>query len=124
MDVDDAVASYGAAWNEPDAAQRRALLDRAWADGGTYQDPTASVEGRDALVAHIGGFHEMMPGHTIDLTSGTDTHGQVFRFAWAMHHGEEVAAEGMDFGELASDGRIARIVGFFGPFPPMATPGR
>jgi len=26
-----------------------------------------------------------------------------------------VAMEGVDFGELADDGRIAKIVGFFGP---------
>jgi hypothetical protein len=24
----------------------------------------------------------------------------------------------MDYGELAADGRISKIVGFFGPFPP------
>jgi hypothetical protein len=36
-----------------------------------------------------------------------------------MRSGDEVALEGMDFGELATDGRISRIVGFFGPFPAL-----
>ena len=42
------VEAYGAAWNEPDQAKRRALLDQAWADGGVYTDPQSHVEGREA----------------------------------------------------------------------------
>jgi hypothetical protein len=117
MDTAETVGAYGAAWNEPDEEKRRTLLARSWSDGGVYMDPTGRAEGRDALVAHIGGFQTMMPGHTIDSTSGVDVHGNVFRFAWTMRNGNDVVLEGMDFGELADDGRINRIVGFFGPFP-------
>ena len=119
MDTEEIVATYGAAWNETDDAKRTALLERSWADDGVYNDPTATVDGRAALVAHIGGFQAMMPGHTIDQASAVDTHGAVFRFAWVMRKGDEIALEGVDFGELAGDGRIRRIVGFFGPFPPL-----
>jgi len=119
MDTDEIVAAYGAAWNEPDDARRAALLEQAWAGNGIYTDPTATADGRDALIAHIGGFHAMMPGHSIDLTSAVDTHGGFFRFAWVMRKGDEIVIEGVDFGELAPDGRIRRIVGFFGPFPPL-----
>jgi hypothetical protein len=119
MDTDAIVAAYGAAWNETDEAKRAALLEQSWTDEGTYCDPLSMVEGRAALVAHIGGFQAMMPGHTIDQASAVDAHDGVFRFAWVMRNGEEIALEGIDFGELASDGRIQRIVGFFGPFPPL-----
>ena len=60
-----------------------------------------------------------MRGHSIDQASGVDAHDDVFRFAWVMRSGGAVLLEGMDFGELAADGRIKRIEGFFGPFPPM-----
>jgi hypothetical protein len=119
MDATEIITTYGAAWVEPDEQARRALLDKAWADDGTYSDPTGSADGRDALVAHIGGFQAMMPGHTIDNASGVDTRDNVFRFAWVMRNGSEVVLEGMDYGEFADDGRIAKIVGFFGPFPPV-----
>lgn len=119
MDTDEIVTAYGAAWNETDDAKRTALLEKSWADEGIYNDPTATAYGRDALIAHIGGFHAAMPGHTIDLTSGVDTYNGVFRFAWVMRKGDEIAIEGVDFGELAPDGRIQRIVGFFGPFPAL-----
>jgi hypothetical protein len=119
MDTDDIVATYGAAWNEIDEAKRTALLESSWADDGVYLDPTATAAGRAALIAHIGGFQEIMPGHTIDLTSGVDAHARVFRFSWVMRKADDIVLEGVDFGELAPDGRIRRIVGFFGPFPPL-----
>ena len=119
MDATEAVTAYGAAWNELDDQARRVLLKKSWADGGVYADPTGRAEGLEALAAHIAGFHAMMPGHTIENTSAVDTRDTVFRFAWVMRKGDETVLEGMDFGELAADGRISRIEGFFGPFPPM-----
>jgi hypothetical protein len=119
MDRSKIVAMYGASWNEPDAARRTALLEEAWADDGIYQDPTGSADGRAALVAHIGGFHTMFPGRTIDLASGVDVTEYGARWAWVMRNGNEVELEGIDFAEFASDGRIQRITGFFGPLPPL-----
>jgi len=114
-DVADIVNAYGAAWLEADADARRALLGIAWSDNGTYQDPTADVAGRGALVAHIGGFHQSMPGAQILITSAVDHHHSKIRFTWKMLGADgAVAMEGVDFGELADDGRIAKIVGFFG----------
>jgi hypothetical protein len=121
MEPAQIVATYGEAWNELDEAKRASLLAEAWADKGVYEDPMGRAEGRDALVAHIGGFQQQMPGHRIDMTSGVDSYGSLFRFAWVMRDATgTIALEGMDFGEFADDGRIARITGFFGPFPPMA----
>jgi hypothetical protein len=121
MDINEIVDTYGASWNEPDEGKRRALLEKSWSDDAVYQDPTGRAEGRDALVAHIGGFQQMFPGSTIENTSGVDTYGSVIRFAWVMRNDKgEVAIEGMDFGELAPDGRLQSISGFFGPFPDLS----
>jgi hypothetical protein len=120
MDVGAVVAAYGSSWNEPDEAARRQLLESAWADDGTYSDPTATVEGREALVAHIGAFQVAMPGQTIDLVTGADEHDGHVRFGWVMHGSDGSAVlEGMDYGRLAKDGRLQQIVGFFGPFPKL-----
>lgn len=119
MDPKAIVAVYGETWNEPDDARRLALLETCWADDGVYHDPTARVEGRDAFVAHIAGFRAMFPGRSIDLTSGVDATDVGLRWAWVMRNGDAVELEGVDFAELAPDGRIARVAGFFGPFPPL-----
>jgi len=120
MEPSDAVRLYGEAWAASDESERRSLLERAWADDGVYVDPSARVEGREALVAHIGGFQEQMAGHRIELTSGVDSHDGYLRFAWTMLGPDGAALmEGVDFGRLADDGRIASIVGFFGPWPEL-----
>ena len=119
MDTNEIVAKYGAAWNEPDDVARADLLAASWADAGVYQDPTATVEGRDALVAHIAGFQQTFSGHVIDLTSAVDTNGAALRWGWAMRNGDEIVIEGIDVAALAPDGRILRIDGFFGPLPEL-----
>ena len=122
MGVNEVVAAYGASWNETDEAARRKLLEQGWADDGVYCDPTATVGGRDALVEHIGGFHQMFPGARIDQTSGVDEHDGWLRFAWTMVGADGATImDGFDAGELGPDGRLRRIVGFFGPFPPLDT---
>lgn len=122
MELDDVVQAYAQAWCETDVDVRRKLLDACWADDGEYQDPTAFVHGRNALAAHIDGFFtDRFPGHRIVATSGADGHHGWFRFAWAMQDADGTTVlEGFDIGRLADDGRIGRIVGFFGPFPPLA----
>jgi len=118
--IAETVAAYAGAWSEPDEAKRRKLLDAAWADDGTYTDPTVHVEGREALLAHIAAFQQQMPGARIRGTSGVDAHHGRLRFTWAMDDANgSVVVEGIDFGEVGADGRLARIVGFFGA-PPVA----
>ena len=118
MATKEVVDAYGAAWNEPDEAARRRLLEQAWADDGTYTDPQSDVAGRDALVAHIAAFHEQFQGAQIVPTSGADEHHGKVRFTWRMQGADgSTIMEGIDFGQLAGDGRLGRIVGFFGPLP-------
>jgi hypothetical protein len=117
--MDDArstVRAYVDAWNEPAEAARRELLHRSWADDGVYTDPLVCVEGREALVRHSRKFADRWPGARVVTTSGVDEHHGFVRFTWRLvSPGGEVLRDGMDFGELCPDGRLRRIVGFFGP---------
>jgi len=82
----------------------------------TYTDPTAHVAGRDALAEHLDGFQAQLPGARIARTTGVDAYGAVARFGWHLVQADGAEAlVGVDFVELAEDGRIARITGFFGP---------
>jgi hypothetical protein len=118
MDVTQLVEAYGQSWNEADEEARRKLLEDAWGDFATYCDPTAMVHGRDELLAHIAGFRSAFAGARIETTSGVEEHHGWFRFAWRMVDGDgNVPMEGFDVGSVGDDGRIERIVGFFGPFP-------
>jgi hypothetical protein len=115
MSVDEVVQAYGQAWLELNDETRRQLLAQAWADDGIYTDPLRHLEGRDALNQAIAGFQQRRPGERIVLTSNADCHHDVLRFAWRWYGADgSTIMDGTDFGELASDGRLRRIVGFFG----------
>jgi hypothetical protein len=115
-DAQSTVRAYVDAWNEPAEAARRKLLHRSWADDGVYTDPLVCVEGREALVRHSRKFADRWPGARVVMTSGVDEHHGFVRFTWRLvSPGGEVLRDGMDFGELCPDGRLRRIVGFFGP---------
>lgn len=120
IDPTTAVTAYMAAWGEVDEAERRELLETGWADDGVYLDPSGRAEGRDALVAHIAGFQRTFADHAMQPASGFDHHDRYIRFAWKMFDpsGKEIL-EGVDFGEFDDDGRLKRIVGFFGPWPAL-----
>jgi hypothetical protein len=46
-------------------------------------------------------------------------HHEKLRFTWRMLLADgKVLLEGIDFGELSTDGKLHRIVGFFGPLAP------
>jgi len=118
--LDDLVKMYCAAWNEPDVLHRRELLEKVWASEGTYTDPQSYVEGREALVEHIGRFLKNSAGARIIQSSRADFHHGMFRFVWKLVGGDgKTVMEGIDFGVLGADGRLQRIVGFFGPIKPL-----
>lgn len=119
MATAEMVRAYGAAWNEEDEGARRQLLEQGFAEDGVYCDPMGTADGREAFIHHIGGLQQTMPGHRLEVTTSVDEHDGYFRFGWELRDPEgTVAMEGVDFGHLAADGRIARITGFFGPLAP------
>jgi hypothetical protein len=117
MDSKTVVDTYIAAWNETDEEQRKELIAQCWSDSGTYTDPVADVSGPAALSDLINGFHGQMPEASIVVTTGIDQHHDHIRFGWRLE-GAAQAIDGIDVGRLASDGRLASIVGFWGTNPP------
>ena len=114
----DVIRDYVAAWGETDAAKRRALLERCWGDDALYCDPMSDGRGRDALDSFIAGMHAQQPGARIEMTSGVDQHHNQIRFAWAFIAPDgSRAIEGIDAGEIGPDGRLSRIVGYWGAPP-------
>ena len=116
MEPDAALQDYCLAWSTADDDARAALLARVWADAGVYSDPSAQVRGRAALHAHIGGMHAKMPGTRIVLSTQVSQHHGYLYFGWQMITADgDVRIDGVDFAQVDENGRIAQIVGFFGP---------
>jgi hypothetical protein len=123
MTLDQLIDTYCAAWSDPDPTRRRELLGGVWADGATYTDPTVHTAGLDDLLAHIDTVVARRPGARVVRTSRVDAHHDLARFAWRVVQADGTALpEGLDLAELSADGRIRRIIGFFGPLVSDAPP--
>jgi hypothetical protein len=112
--TDDPVQAYGEAWSATDDDARTALLEVAWAPDAVYCDPLARVEGREALGRHIAGTQAALAGGRITVTSTPVRHHDSAFFRWALTDASgAVALTGFDVVQLDTDGRIARLTGFF-----------
>lgn len=110
------IDTYCAAWSDPDPARRRELLGTVWAAGGTYTDPTVYAAGLDDLLAHIDIVLAQRPGAKVVRASRVDAHHHLGRFAWHLVEADGTTLPpGLDLVEFTGDGRIQRVVGFFGP---------
>jgi hypothetical protein len=112
------VLAYVAAWNESDAAARLKILEGCWADDAAYVDSNVELKGRTSLCDHISKVQAGRPGARIEMMSGVDLHHHVVRFLWRLVRADGSAGDmSIDFGEVDADGRLKKIVGFFGEAP-------
>ena len=116
--------AWGMTWNERDHAKRLQLLEQAWADTGDYADMTvgARVIGRQAVADEIGQFME--PGDYFEPRGwiASDEHHGYMQLRWNYCSAAGFRFEGVDFAELAADGRIQRVTDFFAFEPEMPRP--
>ena len=115
---DAVVVAYCAAWNTTDRRARDRLLARVWAANGVYSDPEPTfVTGRAALSNEIAQFQQDYPGNRFRC-SAPQIHHRFMRVSWVRVGPDgKPLGEGMDFYDLAPDGRISQVVGFFGAPP-------
>jgi len=115
IDITTVVDDYLAAWNERDEQRRAELIERAWAPDGKLIDPPFDGEGHEGISQMASVMHEHYAGHRFERSSGVDMHHDHLRFAWKLVGPDgAVAVSGIDVADLAQDGRLARVVGFFG----------
>jgi hypothetical protein len=70
------------------------------------------------LCEHISSVQAGRPGARIETMSGVDLHHYVVRFLWRLVRADGSFGEtSIDFGEVDANGRLTKIVGFFGEAP-------
>jgi hypothetical protein len=117
-DLTTIVDTYLSAYGERDAARRAELIGWVWAAEGQLVDPPLAAEGHDGISDMAASVQQQFTDHRFRRVSGIDGHHDQFRFAWELVGPDgTVAVSGMDVGELAEDGRLQRITGFFGELP-------
>jgi hypothetical protein len=121
-DLVTTIDKYLVAWTEPDAPRRGVLIQEVWAPEGQLIDPPLAAEGHRGISDMAAAMQGQFPGHSFRRVSGVDAHHDQFRFAWELVGPDgTVVIAGLDVGELAGDGRLRRITGFFGDVPEDTT---
>src|SRR5215510_2117333 len=117
--VNEVVVGYLAAWNERDAARRRALIGKVWTEDAAYVDAHRRGEGHDGIDSMIAAAQAQYPGYRLHRVSGIETHNGYLRFSWAALGFPEAPLylRVTDFALIAPDGRLKIVAGFVDAAP-------
>jgi hypothetical protein len=104
-------------WNERDLEQIRDQIDEIFSASVVFIDPANSIVGHDAFEKMVRAFRTRWPDADLSHASGFDGHHDLYRYHWKIHQESKLLMEGFDVTELDPDGRVSRVLGFFGPIP-------
>jgi hypothetical protein len=99
-DIEQVVADYFAMWSEADPDRR---VQRFEAHGHSGIDQLAQ------------GAQAQFPGCEFQRTSAVDVHHDRVRWSWALTRAGSRAAlaTGVDYAQVADDGRLSEVTGFY-----------
>lgn len=124
IDLTDPTAVVDAwlvAYADPDVTRRQQTIAATWATDGALIDPPFDGVGHEALSGVVDVVLTHYAGHTFRRTTAVDAHHEYARYGWELVAADgAVAVAGIDVAHFAADGRLARVVGFFGPLAPAS----
>lgn len=113
--VDGIIETYDQAWNSSELAERQRLLEAALTDNCEMLEPRGRVAGRQAILERISGFSDRFPGARVDITTNVDEHNGFARYGWRIVDRDgTVLLDGIDVVQRGADGRLCKVVMFFG----------
>ncbi|MDO3381468.1 hypothetical protein [Gilvimarinus algae] len=107
------VSSYLALWQEPDPQQRLQQMAALWHKSGEHRTPRTHSVGLAEFNQEIGDFQAQFPGAQVRVGKLRQT-GPYLSFDFALlDTSGQLIVEGLDYLELAPNGKIRRVIGFF-----------
>ena len=109
------VDAFLRAWGEPDGKRRRELLEACVTREISFRDAFSANEGLEDLLANLDAVQIFLPGAALSRSGDVRlSHGTALADWTATKDGGEPMGTGTNVFELAPDGRIARVTGFWG----------
>ena len=104
-----------AAWNEQDPTVVRAHLEKAISPDVEFIDPSVEAHGIDEFEANVHHVHKQVPGAVYERSTVVDSHHRLHRYNWRILRDGNTVLDGFDVTEVDEDGKVLRVLGFFGP---------
>jgi uncharacterized protein YndB with AHSA1/START domain len=113
-DLDARVDAFLGAWSETDAPARRARLAGVADESLVFHDRFSCTAGLEDLAAHIGAAQVHMPGLRLEREGAVRQCQGVALADWVARGPDgAVRGRGVNVIELAADGRLSRVTGFW-----------
>src|SRR6478609_6101285 len=113
--IESMIDRHLAAYCDPDAARRAEAIREIWTANGRLVDPPLEARGHQGIADQAATLLSQFPQHSFERSTAVDAHHNFLRYGWRLRGPDGTAVlEGVDFAELDVDGRLARVVGFFG----------
>jgi hypothetical protein len=114
-DIATTIDTHLTAYCEPDPAKRTELLRSVWTSAGELVDPPMAAASVEEIAGLVDTVLTHYPDHRFQRTTAVDEHHGFARYGWALVSAEgTTAVAGTDFAQLDADGRLVRVIGFFG----------
>ena len=113
--VERLVDRHLAAYCEPDAGKRMSAIRDLWNAEGRLVDPPLEARGQQGIADQAATLLSQFPEHRFERTGLVDQHHGFLRYGWKLLDAKGAAVlQGVDFAELDAEGRLLKVVGFFG----------
>jgi len=121
-DINITVDTHLSAYCDPDPLRRAERVASVWAADGELLDPPLDGRGHDEIAALADAVLANYPGHRFVRTTAIDEHHGWARYGWSLVDPDgTVVLTGTDVAHLDDEGRLARVVGFFGELAPVGS---
>jgi hypothetical protein len=115
--IDQHLLAYAMA----DVDRRNSIVAAAWNADGELLDPPLEGRGHAEISALADAVLTHFADHQFRRTTAVDAHHGFARYGWDLVGPDAaVAVSGIDVVEFDDEGKLRRIVGFFGPLEPVA----
>lgn len=109
-----------AMWNERDVSRVGPRIEAVFSPEVVFIDPANSIVGHAAFDRMVRAFRRRFPEADLGLASAVDSHHRLHRYHWKIEQAGQLLLEGFDVTEVDEAGRVARVLGFFGPIQAIA----
>jgi hypothetical protein len=109
-----------AVWNERDLNRIRGHLEGALTSDIAFIDPTIETHGLGEFEENVRDFRTKYAQAVIRRASGIDSHHNLHRYSWEISAAGKVFLVGFDVAETAADGKVCKVLGFFGQLPDLS----
>ena len=113
-DVNAVIDRYFSLWSEPDASRRQELIAQTFTEDVRYVTPQFAVQGHEGIENLMNELNGHLEGFRYLRAGVIDAHNDRVRVNWEVvpPQGAVRFAGGVNFYEIAPDGRFSAITGF------------